>query len=197
MASRDLISQLEDSLIAFIPPRVKSLRILEPVYCLRVWYYGTDIDGNRTPSLTLKTEALRKEVIVEKGKKAPHYLWCADEYEVGDGVFRDTVEDKTISRLCREWFLQLPERPLPDDNDLIPLRQTIQRVATVLNRLDWPQYTSVTDDFVVFPADGSHSFGGDYEEMVASVPQEKLDLLRSRSLLGSEKWWILDQDSTG
>jgi hypothetical protein len=85
----------------------------------------------------------------------------------------------------------LPEGALPDDSELVPLREAIQRVATCLNRLDWRKYARVTDDFVVFSADGSHSFCDDYGEMVASVPSRKLDRLRSRSLLGTDPWWEL------
>jgi hypothetical protein len=189
--SQTLLRRLEETLIEDIPPRVKALRIPEPVYCLRIWYYGTDTDGDRTPSLTLKTEALRQRLVAEKEKQAPHYLWCADECEQGEGVFRTPIRNTTISGLCRDWFTLLPEGALPDDSELVPLREAIQRVAASLNRLDWPKYALVTDDFVVFSADGSHSFCDDYGEMVASVPARKLDRLRSRSLLGTDPWWEL------
>jgi hypothetical protein len=189
------LRQLEKSLVAQIPERVKALRIAEPVYCLRIWYYGTDSVGDRAPSLTLKTEALRQQLLRDKGKKAPHYIWCADEYEDGAGVFNSPLSDATISRLCREWFAQLPRGSLPDDSELVPLREAIQRVAGSLNRLDWRKYAPVTDDFVVFPADGSHSFCGDYAEMVASVPAERIDRLRSQSLLGTDPWWEVSEDA--
>jgi hypothetical protein len=192
-----VLRKLEESLLAHIPHRVQSLGIAQPVYCLRIWYYGTDIDGDRTPSLTFKTDALRQQLLRDKGKKAPYYIWCADEYESGDDVINTPLVDVTISRLCSEWFLGLPQGLLPDDTELVPLRETIQRVARELNHLDWRQYASVTDDFVVFPADGSHSFCDDYGELVASVPPEKLARLRSRSLLGIDPWWELGEDVGG
>src|SRR5262249_11548387 len=113
------------------------------------------------------------------------------ECEEGDGVFRTPIRNITISHLCRDWFGLLPEGALPDDSELVPLREAIQRVAAGLNRLDWRKYASVTDDFVVFSADGSNSFCDDYGEMVASVPSRKLDRLRSQSLLGTDPWWEL------
>jgi hypothetical protein len=186
-----LLRQLEETLVTSIPPRVKAVRLREPVYCLRIWFYGTDAVGGRTPSLTLKTDSLRQKVLKDKGKRAPHYLWCADECEDGDGVIHATITDAAVSRLCRDWYHQLPGSSLSDDSSLVPLRETIQRVAAALNRLDWQPYAPVTDDFVVIPADGSHSFCDDYAEMIASVPPARLDLLRSRSFLGTDEWWEL------
>lgn len=58
----------------------------------------------------------------------------------------------------------------------------VQRVAAKLNTLDWSTIAPVTDDFVVFPADGSHTVGDDFEDMQASVPAERLKLLKSRKL---------------
>jgi hypothetical protein len=130
-------------------------------------------------------------VLADKGKRAPHYLWCADECEEGDGVICATVTDATVSRLCRDWYRQLPKGSLPDDSALFPLREAIQRVAATLNRLDWQPYAPVTDDFVVIPADGTHSFCADYAEMLSSIPPDRLDLLRSRLFLGTEEWWEL------
>jgi hypothetical protein len=191
MTGPDLLRQLEEPLVTCIPKRVKALRLREPVYCLRIWFYGTDCVGEGIPSLTLKTESLRQRVLADKGKQAPHYLWCADECEDGAGVIRATITNAAISRLCRNWYNQLPKGSLSDDSALVPLRVAIQRVAATLNRLDWQPYAPVTDDFVVFPADGSHSFCDDYAEMLATIPATRLDLLRSRRFLGTEDWWAV------
>ncbi len=45
----------------------------------------------------------------------------------------------------------------------------------------------VTADFIVFPADGSHTFCDDLGDMAASVPKPRLKLLRSRKLLEPAK----------
>ena len=60
-----------------------------------------------------------------------------------------------------------------------------QRVALQLNALDWRTMLQVTDDFIVFPADGSHSFCDDLGDMAASVPKPRLRLLQSRKPLES------------
>ena len=67
----------------------------------------------------------------------------------------------------------------------------VQRVAARLNHLGWAEYAPVTDDFVVFAADGAHEFCDDYGEMVASVPAERVELLRSRGQLGTQRWYTL------
>ncbi len=82
-------------------------------------------------------------------------------------------------------------RELPDDNDLIPFQAMVRRVAGRLNQADWSNYAAVTNDFMVMAADGSHSIGDDYEDMLASVPPERIDRFRSQQLLGTDTWWTL------
>ncbi len=73
----------------------------------------------------------------------------------------------------------------------MPLRKMTQRVAQKLNQIDWLPYCAVTDDFVVVPADGSHSFTADFEELTASVTPDRIKLLCQRQYLGSQKWYRL------
>ena len=94
--------RLQERLVELIPQRVGALGIVEPVYCLRVWYYGTDAGGDRVPSLMLCPDAARRRVLAEKGDAAPHYLWCADE--VGAGAYTAEINDPTVSDLCRLWY---------------------------------------------------------------------------------------------
>ena len=61
----------------------------------------------------------------------------------------------------------------------------VQRVSARLNDLPWSEYAPTTDDFVVFAADASHTYCADYEEMLASVPADRIELLRSRRMLGT------------
>ena len=55
-------------------------------------------------------------------------------------------------------------------------------VGRGLNRKDWGTICPVTDDFVFVPADGSGYFGNHYDDIVQSVPADRLALLRSRGL---------------
>lgn len=82
MAGQEILKRLEELLVAAIPARVERLAIADPVYCLRVWYFGTDVmPEERTPSLMLPKEAWRRQVLAERGEKVPQYLWCPDEID--------------------------------------------------------------------------------------------------------------------
>lgn len=184
----DPLAAVENGLVGLIPRRVQALGLREPMYCLRVWYYGTDTGGDRVPSLTLCPEAARRKVLAKKGHKVPHYLWCADE--LGAGRRDAEIGDPAVAAMCRRWYAHVPKE-LPEDEQLRPMREMVQRVATRLNHLSWSAYAPVTDDFVVFAADASHTFCADYEEMLASVPPERVALLRSRGMLGTREWYTL------
>lgn len=186
---KDPLAAVEERLVELIPQRVKTLGLRDPVYCLRIWYYGTDVGGDRVPTLTLVPDAARRRVLAEKGDKAPHYLWCADELCIGRR--RDAViNDSTVAVLCRTWYAHLSDG-VPETEQLRPMRKMVQRVAARLNHVDWSAHAPVTDDFVVFPADASHTYCADYQEMLASVPAGRIELLRSRRMLGTSQWYIL------
>lgn len=198
MTGQAILDCLEDRLVAAIPSRVKEMEITEPAYCLRIWYFGTDVlPGERTPSLMLPKEAWRRRMLTERGENAPYSIWCADEiYNFRDAAYFAELADSTINEMVAEWYSQMPDRELPDDNDLIPFQGMVRRVAARLSQLDWSKNAAVSSDFVVMAADGSHSFGGDYEEMVASVPAERIDQFLSRRLLGGvDSWWTLEEQS--
>jgi hypothetical protein len=179
-----MLQQIEDLLVAAIPERVRTLGIKEPVYCLRIWYHGTDTEGDRVPSLLLVKESVRRKLIAEKGKPGLDYIWVADELTYPDWMYSAEIEDPRIARLCWKWCSRRLPEDIEEEEELGPMRATVQRVAARLNQLDWGQYTQATDDFVIFPADSSHTFCDDYGDMIASVPAPGIELLRSRDLLG-------------
>jgi hypothetical protein len=178
-----LLAQIEALLVAQIPTRVQARAITEPVYCLRIWYHGTDTDGNRVPSLMLVKEATRQKLLREKGRPALDYIWFADELTEPGGSYSTEMEDAKLARLCRQWYRRIPE-DLDEEEQLRPIREMTQRVAARLNRLDWRALIPATEDFVVYPADSSHTFCDDYGDMKASVPADRIALLRSLGLLG-------------
>lgn len=190
-----ILAQAEDRLVALIPTRVKAIGIQEPVYCLRIWYYGTDTGGDRVPSLMLVKESVRRRRIAEKGANVPHHLWSADELTEPSGVYTAEFKDAILAKLCRQWYDQ-PWGEKPETEELLPIREMVQRVATRLNGLPWDKHVPVTNDFVIFAADASHTFSDDYGEMLASVPRERVELLRSRGFLGTRDWYRLDTDSS-
>lgn len=142
------------------------------------------------PSLMLPKEAVRRKLMSEQGAKAPHYVWCADELMHPSWVYNTKIDDAAVSDLCRRWY-DYPWGSRPEAEELSPIREMVQRIAARLNELSWREYAPVTDDFVAFAADASHTFCNDYEEMLASVPVDRIEALRSQRMLGTEPWWTL------
>jgi hypothetical protein len=190
------LGQLEERLVKIIPGCVRAIGIEEPVYCLRIWYYGTDTVGDRTPSLMLPKESVRKQLAQEKGPRLPNYLWGADELHQ-DWRFDARIKDATAIYLCRQWFEHSPNDEESETEELRPLREMTQRVAKRLNEFPWQQAIPVTPDFVVFAADASHTFNDDYGEMTASVPAQRIELLRKNGWLADDPWWSFDPNDAG
>jgi hypothetical protein len=195
MSPAEILNRLEDLLVAQIPDAVKKLRIREPVYSLRIWYFGSDEGGDRSPKLILPTEALRQKVIKTKGNNAPHFLWAADELYHVDGAHTSRLKSPDVAKLCNAWYEQYEsgDGPPPGKAALLPFREMVQRAARRLNAYDWKTCINPTPDFVVFAADGSHDFCNDFEEMQASVSESQIEAFRTNRLLGTgtKKWWEL------
>ena len=177
-----VLLKIEALLVSNIPKVVKAAKLREPVYCLRIWYNGSDSLETAVPWLMLVKESTRKSFIRKHGKKAPYYIWCADEATNTDQSFNVEIANDELVKQYGVWYEHLCD--LDDDEELQPFREMTQRVAAKLNTLDWAAIVPATDDFVVFPADGSHTFCDDLGDLNASVPEERLKLLRSRNLLG-------------
>ena len=102
------------------------------------------------------------------------------------------IKDQKIVEYCKSWYRRKSESEWIAYNDLPPFREMLQRVSAKLNTMPWKQMANVTEDFVVFPADASHTFSADYEEMVASIPVERIESFRERKLLGLLNGGICD-----
>ncbi len=177
-----VLSKIEALLVSSIPKVVKAAKLREPVYCLRIWYNGTDSDETAVPWLMLVKESTRKSFIQKHRKEAPYYIWSADEATNAGQSFNVQIDNDELVKQYGIWYDYLCE--LEEDEELQPFREMIQRVSAKLNTLDWATIVPTTDDFVVFPADGSHTFCDDLGDLSASVPEKRLSLLRSRNLLG-------------
>ena len=192
MNRHPVLLELEELLVSLAPGAVAAIRdeIVEPVYSLRIWYHGTDSYGDLSPSLMLPRESIRRERLLTKGRQAPHHIWCADELTgIGTAYWAD-LNNARVSELCSIWFGQLTVA-LEEREGLLPVREAVQLACQRLNAIDWRRYASITDDFIVFPADASHTFCNDYDEMIASVPAEKIERLRSQKMLGTQIWYEL------
>ena len=174
------LQRIEKLLVESIPSTVKAARVDEPVYSLRIWYNGTESEADAIPWLMLVKESTRRDLVAKAGKRLPEEIWMADELtNVGQG-FQIHLEDGELVAEYGQWYEHLCDQD--DDEALQPFREMIQRVAARLSQLDWTTIAPVTDDFVVFPADGSHTIGDDFEDLRASVPADRLKLLKSRKL---------------
>jgi hypothetical protein len=178
---RSVLAQLEDLLVSEIPRAVKAAKIAEPVYCLRIWYNGTDSPSDAVPWLMLVKESTRQQLFTERGAGAIETIWLADELTLPGQAFNVHLSEKRLENLYAKWYQYLCD--VEDDEELQPFREMVQRVARKLNALRWQELALVTDDFVVFPADGSHTFWDDFGDMMAGISPEQLATLRSRNLI--------------
>lgn len=185
---KSTLAELEKLLITEIPSAVKAAQIKEPVYCARIWYNGTDSPEDAVPWLMLVKESARQEFLTKHGdEQAPFYVWGADEISYPRQAYEVHVENERLGTLYAKWYEYLCDAE--DDEELQPFREMVQRVSRTLNDLDWNKLAAVTDDFVVVPADGSHTFCDDLGDLLASVSEEQLELLQSRKLIPA-----MDQD---
>ncbi len=183
MEKETVFAQLEQRLMDVIPPSVGACNMDEAAYCLRVFYDSLDTpEETYATRLRLVAASLREQAVTTRGKQAPDGIWLADNTDL-DEQHRNIFlrHDPETRRLCGEIFRLLTK---DEDATLQELRRTIQRVCRRLNQLDWTSIRAVTDDFVVFPADGAHTFYDDYGDLLASVPAERIELLRERGYLG-------------
>jgi hypothetical protein len=197
MTQDELLSRIEALLISHVPRCVKAENIPEPVYSLRIWYHGSDTCGpDRTPGLMLPKESWRARKLAEKGDEAPHYIWCADELDGQGTSIWPEINDESLIGFCRQWYaLRYSELDdgMTEAEALRPFREAMWRVCSRLNEVDWASLAAVTNGFVVFPADWSHAFVDDDAEIQASISRDRIELLRSRRLLGNARWWSLQQ----
>lgn len=177
-----VLPQIEELLIAEIPRVVKAARISDPVYCLRIWYNGTDSMSDAVPYCMLIKESARKTYIATHGLRDVGALWMADEWTYPEMHFDIHSNHPKLKQLYAEWYEWLCSQD--DETEALQLfRKMTQRVARRLNDLDWRKILPVTDDFVVFPADGAHAFWDDTGDLLASITPAQQALLETRKLL--------------
>jgi hypothetical protein len=181
--------RLEPLLAAAIPEAVRRLDLNDPIFCIRLYYHDTNAPGeNYCTWVRVLTEPARQEVLARyRPVDVEYHLWSPTAGEANGtpardiGLFEaDLRKSREIMRLYEEVYELLC---VSEDNYMRQLRELLRRVSRSLNALDWSSIAPTTDDFVVFPADGSAFYAGEYEsDMEASIPCEKLELLRQRRL---------------
>lgn len=181
-----ILKLLEPLLVKHVPEAVAAMKINEPVYSLRLYYDGTDTPEEVFCSrFLLVKEAWRKKTMSKHGIDAPFYMWSRGEIEGWeDGFGGDMSAFPEIVSLCKKWYAKLEDSG--DSAELVEKsRRKLHKVSAQLNSVDWTKLCPATDDFVVFPANGSET-GEDFEDMEASVPPSKVEVLRQRKFLGPD-----------
>lgn len=177
------LQELEELLVAQIPESIRALSLDDPLYCVAIVYCGEDFCW---PSeMCLGTETLRKKLL---NGKASQNRWLTlipgewPEPKLEPRLWVPSADAKAQELQLRAFQLLDAPNVWLEGEALRPARELLQRVAARLMRIDWSPIAPITDDFVVFMIDDTAEFGSD-EDMRASVPPEKLTLLRERGYL--------------
>src|SRR5262245_1619891 len=101
------LGQLEELLVVEIPRAVAAAPIDSPVYCLRVWYNGTDSSDDAVPWCMLVKESTRQQLFAEKGARAAEAIWLADELTTSGQSFNIFLSGRRLQRLYRKWYRYL------------------------------------------------------------------------------------------
>lgn len=186
MKTKDVFDKIQSLLISTIPETIGSLEFDGPLCVLRIYYYDTHAPYTYLDFRCI-TAAERQKVLDEQGKDALLHIWAAGE-ECGVrpcvALPNDppaTVVDEHLRTLFATVFDQLLE---DEEVGMRCFRSALQSVSRRLNALNWTSVCTVTDDFVIAPADGSQFFCDEYDDLTNSIPVDKLELLRARGFFG-------------
>lgn len=185
-ASNPTIDKLRALLAKEIPKMASRAAQAEPICCARIVYYDTHAPAtNYAPQLVLIAESVKKRVCDEvDAKDVADEFWHPTLGILGNlptaGVYViDLSTNPEIAAVGQEVFAQL-ERA--ENETMLMLRAALRKVSLTLHMVPWPGVKR-TPDFVVFPADGSNHFAGEYlQDMIDSIPQNRLKLLVDQGL---------------
>src|ERR1043166_4911758 len=192
MTASNVHAKLGSLLPAAIAEKIASSKVAGPICCVRICYFDTHAPSTYL-ALRITTQARRDKILAERGRDALYTLWAPgeDNHDVEVYVPDERVpasSDESIRRLFAQVYESLAD---DSEEEMADFQRLIQNVAQELNAQDWSKRCQVTDDFVVAPGDGSRYFGGDadYDDLMRAIPLARLDLLRSRGLLGPGENW--------
>jgi hypothetical protein len=184
-----LLAEIEEYLVTHTPDAVAGLKVTEPAYAVFLWYDDSStLPIQICPDFGVGTEAVRAACAEEYEGDRPSINDCVwrpmqeMEDEVADGRFND----KAFATRCQQayklmWAANTTGKPLDEKGDavlLLPFRTMMHRVARRLNAIDWSGIVKPTDDYVVVATERIGYWL--VEDMAASIPAEKLALLKKR-----------------
>ena len=181
-----LINDSLPIMVSEVLAHAKELKLSSPLARLKFWYYDTCAPKCYFIGSAL-TEADRVRILRDDGVNAAYNLWN------GSGSIEITVGLKDESQ-CTPYFAQAYEMMglsaqerenanLSEQANEVS-RLLAQALSRHLNKLDWSEVCSVTDDFIVYAQNGTDRGCDCYEDITASVPKQKLELLIARGLMG-------------
>ncbi|QDT32380.1 hypothetical protein [Thalassoglobus polymorphus] len=177
-------------LVKVIPQAVGELEIPEEIFCVRLIFFDSHAPREDYKCIVrCLGERLRQhKLATEPAHNVSDALWhptmgIAETLpEQDNGVFDADLSSNTELMQSFQVIYSLLEWDL--ESNMFLLRETLRRVSLMLHMSMWPGKIKRTDDFVIFPADGSNHFAGDYvEDMQKSVPSLKRKLLTERGFL--------------
>jgi hypothetical protein len=182
---KHLLQEVEDILVAEIPPTIQAAKVPEPVHALLLQYTGvdTDLDGY-APPMYLPSDNLRRRLLEEHEKDRTWYPWAVQEWEGEPGVVRLGCENAALDEKLHLIFQLTVVQASPTNYG--PVRKMFQRVCARLNALEWRGILKTTDDFIVIPYD-PHGEMDLKVDLKTCVPVERLRLLMDRGYIGRMK----------
>lgn len=186
MADHRVFAKLRSLLFVAIPAVLKGSDIGEPITILRLNYYDS-----HAPCAYLDFRCLSNStcdaIVAKRGAAAFDWLWgsgeeCGKRLRISLPSDPENSSDKSDLAACFRKVYRL----LSNERKFMPqYRRCLQAVAYELNQFDWTATLSVTDGFVIVPADGSMYFCDDESEIVCSVPPDKLTFYLDRGYLSA------------
>ena len=183
---KDLVPLLTKTL----PAAIENLRIPEPIFCIRLFFHDTHapVAGYCCWARCLTESARRRVLKTIRPNNIPDELWhptmgLANGHPLPEnGLYEaDLASNADLIDVYARIYALLEES---EEENVLKLRAALRRVSLTLHVIKWPQTVTVTDDFVVFPADGSNFFAGEYlQDMKASIPGPRLKLLADRGYI--------------
>lgn len=182
-----LFEDFVPKLVKSIPAYVAQISADAPLAIVRLRFYDT-----HAPYCYLafsyftvpdRLEVLRDPETVRFG---PSVLWdsCEDRGPLARLEFpskppTDSAEQEVASLFQSVYALMCKD----EEKYVSAFRAMLQKVCLQLNQIDWMQYCTVSNDFVIVPSDGSARYWDDNNDILASVPTQRLDLLRDRGFV--------------